>query len=145
MFPGGSCGGVLQEYGVLGLLLRAIRSLYNQSESCIRIPCTESSMFSVGVGLCQGSPLSSILFVIFMGKISRHNRREESVRSVDLRIATLLFADDVVLLASSYCDIQHTLGQFAAECEVGMKVSTSKSEAVVPCFKKGGLLPLGWE
>jgi len=44
----------------------------------------------------------------------------------DLRIASLLFADNVVLLATSGCDLQYALGRFAAECEVvGMRVSTS--------------------
>lgn len=41
------------------------------------------------------------------------------------------FVDDVVLLASSNCDLQLGLGWFAADSEaVGMKISTSKSEAV---------------
>ncbi|KAI3364482.1 hypothetical protein L3Q82_010835, partial [Scortum barcoo] len=39
---------------------------------------------------------------------------------------------DVVLLASSNEDLQHILRWFAAECEVaGMRISTSKSEAMV--------------
>ncbi|KAI3351377.1 hypothetical protein L3Q82_020190, partial [Scortum barcoo] len=41
------------------------------------------------------------------------------------RISSLLFADDVVLLASSGQDLQHVLGWFAAECEAaGMRIST---------------------
>ena len=49
-----------------------------------------------------------------------------------LQIALLLFADDVVLMASSVCDLQHSLDRFAAECEAaGMRISTSKSEAMV--------------
>ncbi|KAI3352069.1 hypothetical protein L3Q82_020884 [Scortum barcoo] len=40
--------------------------------------------------------------------------------------------DDVVLLASSSQDLQHVLERFAAECEAaGMRISTSKSEAMV--------------
>ncbi|KAI3370682.1 hypothetical protein L3Q82_007091 [Scortum barcoo] len=49
-------------------------------------------------------------------------------------ISSLLFADDVVLLASSSQDLQHVLEleRFAAECEAaGMRISTSKSEAMV--------------
>ena len=45
--------------------------------------------------------------------------------------------DDVVLLAPSSQDLQHVLGWFAAECEAaGMKISTSKSEAMVLDRKK---------
>ncbi|KAI3353571.1 hypothetical protein L3Q82_020093, partial [Scortum barcoo] len=48
------------------------------------------------------------------------------------RISSLLFADDVVLLASSSQDLQRVLERFAAECEAaGMRISTSKSEAMV--------------
>lgn len=63
----------------------------------------------------------------------------ESAKSGDFRNASMLFADNVVLLASSDRNLQHTLGQFALQCQaVGMKVSTSKSES-------GGLLPSAWE
>ncbi|KAK3568242.1 hypothetical protein QTP86_002009 [Hemibagrus guttatus] len=44
---------------------------------------------------------------------------------------------DVVLLAPSSLDLQHALGRFAAECEAaGMRVITSKSEAMVLDWKK---------
>ncbi|KAI3355874.1 hypothetical protein L3Q82_004427 [Scortum barcoo] len=55
----------------------------------------------------------------------------EGVRFGNHRISSLLFADDVVLLASSSQDLQHVLERFAAECEAaGMRISTSKSEAM---------------
>ena len=49
----------------------------------------------------------------------------------DLRVASQLFVDDVVLLACSSQDLQHALEQFADECEAArMKVSPSKSKAI---------------
>ncbi|KAI3372225.1 hypothetical protein L3Q82_022666 [Scortum barcoo] len=62
------------------------------------------------------------------------------------RISSLPFADDVVLLASSSQDLQHVLERFAAECEAaGMRISTSKSEAMVLDQEKGGVpSPGGW-
>ncbi|KAI3377883.1 hypothetical protein L3Q82_008468 [Scortum barcoo] len=51
---------------------------------------------------------------------------------VGLRQGCPLSPDDVVLLASSSQDLQHVLERFAAECEAaGMRISTSKSEAMV--------------
>jgi len=83
--------------------------------------------------LCQGCPLSPVLFVISMDKISRRSLGVEQVRFGGLGIASLLFADDVVLLASSDRHLRHSLERFAAECEAaGIRVSTSKSEAMVP-------------
>ncbi|TWW81798.1 hypothetical protein D4764_01G0016130 [Takifugu flavidus] len=61
----------------------------------------------------------------------------EGIRFGDLRIGSLLFADDVVLLASSARDLQLSLDRFAAACEAaGMRISTSKSEAMVLDRKK---------
>ncbi|KAK3517424.1 hypothetical protein QTP70_009918 [Hemibagrus guttatus] len=69
--------------------------------------------------------------------ISRRSQGLEGVRFGDHRISLLIFADDVVLLAPSSLDLQHALGHFAAECEAaGMRVSTSKSEAMVLDRKK---------
>jgi len=122
---------MLRDYGVPYLLQQAVRSLYACSRSCFRILCINRHV-PVGVGLRQGCPLSPVLFVIFLDRISR----VEQVRFGGLGIASLLFADDVVLLASSDCDLRHSLGRFAAKCEAaGMRVSTSKSEAMVLCQK----------
>lgn len=53
-----------------------------------------------------------------------------------LTITSLLFADDVVLLTPSDCDISINPGQFAAECEAAeIRVSTSKSETRALCRK----------
>ncbi|KAK3517255.1 hypothetical protein QTP70_001470 [Hemibagrus guttatus] len=72
-----------------------------------------------------------------MDRISRRSQGLEGVWFGDHRISSLIFADDVVLLAPSSLDLQHALGHFAAECEAaGMRVSTSKSEAMVLDLKK---------
>ncbi|TWW77601.1 hypothetical protein D4764_12G0009910 [Takifugu flavidus] len=98
--------GVLREYGVSGPLIRAVRSLYDRCQSLVRI---------------AGKFLGAVMVIRFG----------------DLRIRSLLFADDVVLLASSACDLQLSLDRFATACEAaGMKISTSKSEAMVLNRKK---------
>ncbi|TWW62372.1 R2DM Retrovirus-related Pol polyprotein from type II retrotransposable element [Takifugu flavidus] len=135
--PRGVLWGVLREYGVSRPLIRAVRSLYDRCQSLVRIAGSKSNSFPVRVGLRQGCPLSPILFIIFMDRISRCSHGVEGIRFGDLRIASLLFADDVVLLASSARDLQLSLDRFAAACEAaGMRISTSKSEAMVLDRKK---------
>ncbi|KAK3535941.1 hypothetical protein QTP70_021242 [Hemibagrus guttatus] len=135
--PHGILWEVLWEYGVRSPLLRAVRSLYNRSRSLVRIASCKSDLFPVHVGLRQGCPLSPVLFIVFMDRISRRSQGLEGVWFGDHRISSLIFADDVVLLAPSSLDLQHALGHFAAECEAaGMRVSTSKSEAMVLDRKK---------
>ena len=52
-------------------------------------------------------------------------------RSVVWRSHHCFFAGDVVLmLASSACDFQHSLGLLWAECEAAVRISTAKSEAM---------------
>ncbi|KAI3377174.1 hypothetical protein L3Q82_009086 [Scortum barcoo] len=108
--PRGILWGVLHEYGVREPLLRAVRSLYDRSRSLVvRIAGSKSVR-----------PVPSVA----------RGRRES--RFGNHRISSLLFADDVVLMASSGQDLQHVLERFAAECEAaGMRISTSKSEAMV--------------
>ncbi|KAI3351388.1 hypothetical protein L3Q82_020196 [Scortum barcoo] len=72
------------------------------------------SWYSVG-----GAPLS----------VAR-GRRESGLGTTGFHLCFL--QDDVVLMASSGQDLQHVLERFAAECEAaGMRISTSKSEAMV--------------
>ncbi|KAK3575515.1 hypothetical protein QTP86_029266 [Hemibagrus guttatus] len=135
--PCGILWEVLWEYGVRGPLLRAVRSLYDWSRSLVCIASCKSDLFPVHVGLQQGCPLSLVLFINFMDRISRHSQGLEGVRFGDHRILLLLFADGVVLLAPSRQDLQHALGHFEAEYEVaGMRVTTSKSETMVLNRKK---------
>ncbi|KAI3354894.1 hypothetical protein L3Q82_004690 [Scortum barcoo] len=135
--------GVLREYGVPGPLLRAVRSLYDRSRSLVRIAGSKSDLFPVHVGLRQGCPLSPVLFIIFMDRISRRSQGPEGVRFGNHRISSLLFADDVVLMASSGQDLQHVLERFAAECEAaGMRISTSKSWRPWFSTGKGWACPL---
>lgn len=80
-----------------------------------------------------------------MNGIARNSWGEGNVQFGDLRIASQLFAD-VVVLASSHHNLQNALEWFAAKCEAPeMRVMTSKSKATVLRWKSRGFCPLGWE
>lgn len=62
--------------------------------------------------------------------MSRQNEVVEDFHSGGLRISSRLFADHVILLASSRGGLQLTL-RFAAGCEVvGVRINISKPEAM---------------
>ena len=66
-----------------------------------------------------------------MDRITRRSRGGEGLQFDGRRISSLLFAVDVVLMASSACDLQHSLDRLAAKCEAaGIRISTAKSEAM---------------
>ena len=62
---------VLQEYGVNGQLLRAIKSFYCRPEVCVRVNGKQSKPFHVGVGLRQGCILSPLLFIVYINWIDK--------------------------------------------------------------------------
>ncbi|KAI3371028.1 hypothetical protein L3Q82_023678 [Scortum barcoo] len=101
------CGGAPREYGVRGAF----------AKGC-----------SVSV-----RPEQELGWFALPGRFLGVARGRRESRFGNHRISSLLFADDVVLMASSGQDLQHVLERFAAECEeaAGMRISTSKSEAMV--------------
>ena len=122
---------VLQEYGIDGGLLIAIKSLYQHSEVRVRANGMLSKPFNVGVGLRQGCVLSPLLFIIYMNWIDKCSQVRESVAVGKCKIDRLLFADDLVLLASSELSLQHALDCFVNACsDAGMKISTRKTEVL---------------
>jgi len=64
-------------------------------------------------------------------ELDSHSRVDEGVTFGSCRINRLLFADDVVLLASSQLSFQHALDWFSAACDrAGMKINTKNTEVL---------------
>jgi hypothetical protein len=130
--PRGRLWGVLQEYGIDGQLLWAIKSLYENCSCCVRINGAKSNPFTVSIGLRQGCVLSPLLFIIYMDWIARRSQGKECVRLGEREFRHLLFADDLVLLTSSETDLQNALERFATVCEqAGMKINVAKTECMI--------------
>ena len=71
------------------------------------------------------------MFAIFMHRISKCSLGLDCVQLDDIKMLSLLFADDVVLLGLSDCHLQCALEWFTCECDEGrMIISPSKSEPV---------------
>lgn len=123
---------VLREYGIDGQLLAAIQSLYDDCKSCVRINGHKSAWFWVRVGLRQGCVLSPLLFIIFMDRISRRSTTQDCIKVGDVKVESLLFADDIARLASTAAGLQQAMDRFAAECSAsGMQISVKKTEIMV--------------
>ena len=91
--------------------------MYNCSKVCARLNTVKSKYFTVDVELCHWCVLSLLLFIVYMYLMDRHGLAEECVTIESNRIGHLLFADDLVLLASSEPDLQHALYRFATICK----------------------------
>lgn len=62
---------VLREYGILGPAIRSFRFLLVSVSELALHDDSKVGSFSVRVGLCQGCPLSHILFIIFIKRICK--------------------------------------------------------------------------
>ena len=121
----------MQEYGVNGQVLHAIKSFYCKPEVCVRVNGKQSKPFHVGVGLRQGCVLPPLLFIVYMNWIDKCSQADECATIGNCKISRLLFADDLVLLSSTESGLQHALNSFADACNiVGMKISTDKNEVL---------------
>ena len=66
---------------------------------CFHIIGIYNVLFPVHVGFRQGCPFSAVLFIIFMDRISKRSHGLEGFWFGSHWISSLLFADDVDLLA----------------------------------------------
>ena len=117
----------MQEYGVDGQLLRAIKSFYCRPE----VNGKQSKPFHVGVGLRQWCVLSPLFFIAYMNWINKCSQVDECATIGNCKISRLLFADDVVLLFSAESCLQCAINSFADACNTAeMKISTAKTEVL---------------
>ena len=79
------CGMSWVMYGINSQLLKAMQSLYEKSEVCVRVCRVEGVWFGVGVGLRQGWVMSPWLFNLFMDAVMKEVREKAGDVGVTLR------------------------------------------------------------
>ena len=128
----------LATYGISGNFLNIISSLYSKVKSCVRGKNGLTDLFPCSRGVRQGCVLSPILFALFLNDLS--SRIAESSAGVpfgDDTIHTLLYADDLVLLATSPADLQSQLDELHSfTSSVNMEVNMDKTKIMLLRNKK---------
>jgi hypothetical protein len=124
--------------GVSDQFLRVLTRLYSKDSFSILLEDDSTPQrFNVTAGVHEGSPLSPLLFILFMSDLVEHLRRcGSSLGGFRLRdgstIFCILYADDVLLIATSAAALQRliddTSSYFTSE---GMCVNPGKSDIVV--------------
>ena len=106
---GESWGDSLRLWSVGAPLCRLSASCMTGVRAWSTLPAVSWTHFLWWLG-CAFSP---ILFINFMERISWCSHSVEGVQFGDVRLGSLLFADDVVLLAPLVCDFQLSLHRFS--------------------------------
>ncbi|KAH9293842.1 hypothetical protein KI387_040956, partial [Taxus chinensis] len=111
----------LRDIGISETLLTAIMRLYEEVLGRLRTSVGLSDFIRSTIGVKQGCPLSPTLFGIYIDELEDflrdHIQEGDGCLLHHVLIYILLFADDVVLLASSAEGLQRQLDALALFCD----------------------------
>ena len=100
----------LVTYGINGNFLKVIKSLYDKVKSCVRGNDSLTDIFPCNRGVRQGCLLSPVLFALYFNDLNRQIKESSQGVLVDnISINSLLYADDLVLIAKDSKDLQSQL------------------------------------
>ena len=135
-----------------GKIIRVIYNMYDNAKSCVVNDSMYSEFFGCNIGVRQGENLSPLLFAIYLNDFDLFiSRRYEGLKdlSVDiktflsdddveifLRIFSLLYADDTIVMAETERELQAALNAVFDYCKTWhLTVNTSKTKIVI--FSRG--------
>lgn len=125
----------LEELEVSPKLRKVIKSVYRRVTGEVRIKSVKSSEFEMQRGIKQGDSLSPFLFNIYMDRILKLCKRNMPKVTVGYRnmcpiqLQSLLYADDIILLADSRESTQKILDKWNEIIQqMDMKVNTEKTK-----------------
>jgi hypothetical protein len=128
----------LSRLGVLDFFLRMLRRLYmGDSFSILLNEQASSRSFQVHNSVHEGSPLSPLLFILFIARLTQH-LRERLAANIGIRlkaqlvIRCLLYADDVLLLSPTREGLQMLIDDTCRFLDqLGLTVNPLKSDVVI--------------
>ena len=122
----------LTEVGISTKFLGAIKAIFLHVQCCVKVNNSFSRWFGVTQGLKQGCILSPILFNMFINTLVTDIKALDVGIDIDgEKLAILLYADDIVLLAENENDLQLLLDVLNRWCvKYHMSVNIDKSKVV---------------
>ena len=142
----------LLSHGINGKIFQVIFNMYRNAKSCVKQNNTISNFFDCTIGVRQGENLSPMLFAIYLNDFERSiskNYNGLDMCSTDItntlfgddidsfiRLYTLLYADDTIVLAESANDLQIALDNVHEYCDL-WKLSINISKTKIVIFSRG--------
>ena len=122
----------LHDLGIHEHIYGAITSLYDNAKCFVRLNGLKTDYIDVTCGLKQGCILSTLLFNLYVNDlVLRINNLDIGIEIDDEKIAVLLYADDLVLIAASEGDLQILLNELNVWCQNNcIKINQQKSNVV---------------
>ena len=138
---------------IYGKILSTISNLYKKAKSCVKHPSGFiSEIFPSQVGVRQGDNLSPLLFSLYLNDLETELCRKYNGLSnlsdlienkivfddivVYMKLNSLLYADDTIIMAESKADLKTALNTLGTYCtDWDLSVNISKTNIIV--FSKG--------
>lgn len=124
----------LEEAGIGGQMLAALKSLYANVRARVATPEGLTDAFEVSMGVKQGCPLSPLLFGLYIDRlepfISACGGDPPTLN--DTPVPMLLYADDLLLISSSPTGLQRQLDALQSFCLASeLNVNLTKTQIVI--------------
>lgn len=122
----------LLQYNIDGKMYNAVKSLYSQTESCVKINNFITEWFIIKNGVRQGDSLSPTLFSLYINELAKEIKNmNRGINMAGQNISILLYADDMVLITEREQDLQEMLNKMNEWCnQWRIKVNKNKSKIV---------------
>lgn len=135
----------LEQLGVQGSMLRTLRDMYCRVQLRVRAAGSLGEVFESQRGVKQGDPLSPLLFGLLLERVEEVLGQLHPAGGVQVggqRVASLMYADDLVILGEDPGFVQAALDELARCCVcLRLEVNLRKTVGVVfnPCPGDGSV------
>ncbi|KAK3082441.1 hypothetical protein FSP39_009605 [Pinctada imbricata] len=127
----------LNKNGINGKIFNVIKDMYSKSETCIKVDGKRTDFFKDNVGVKQGEVLSPLLFNIYINDVVDVLGDIDSPVLNESVIDCLLYADDLVILSSTFGGLQRKFDNLAKYCD-RWKLEINESKSMVLQVSKHG-------
>ena len=134
---------VLERHGVTDRMLNMIKAIYQKVTAIVRYGSQVTEEIDCPLGVRQGCLLSPLLFTLLITELAQEIAREGmhgyQFNPGFIELFTLLFADDIALMATTPRGLQNQIDRLRRGAErLGLVVNLEKTKVMV--FRKGGFL-----
>ena len=141
----------LLDHKINGKILRIIYNIYQKAKACVKLGNIISKSFLCNVGVRQGDNISPLLFSLFINDFKHFiSKRYKGLTCIStlsrnkclgielesyLKLYTLLYADDTIILAENENEMQLALDALADYCRI-WKISINIDKTKIIRFSK---------
>ena len=134
----------VKQFDITGKCFQLIKNMYDGIKSCVSVNGVSSKYFPSNIGVRQVENVSHFLFTVFLNDLKTFLSQSQQHKRIELegdlfaflKLFDFLYADDTVILAESFADLQSALDTYASYCKT-WKLEINGSKTKVMIFSKG--------